>query len=87
MKCDLCGGQPMCVSFCPPRPENSLPHLPLRRQSCLQYVPSYQVGRTRIALSLAMGKPSRMPTVRIDKRYQLAYRDPKGPGHPGKVSG
>lgn len=38
LKCDLCGGDPVCVKYCPPRPENSLPHLPYPKQSCLQYV-------------------------------------------------
>lgn len=45
LKCDLCGGDPLCVKYCPPRPENSLPSLPFPRQSCLQFVESYRVAR------------------------------------------
>lgn len=47
LKCDLCGGDPLCVRYCPPRPENSLPHLPLPEQSCLQYTPFYTVNGDR----------------------------------------
>lgn len=39
LKCDLCRGEPVCTKFCPPRPEHSLPHLDLPKQSCLQYSP------------------------------------------------
>lgn len=38
LKCDLCGGDPTCVKYCPSRPENSLPHLNFPEQSCLQFV-------------------------------------------------
>lgn len=38
LKCDLCGGDPACVKYCPPRPAESLPHLPFSRQSSLQYI-------------------------------------------------
>lgn len=38
LKCDLCDGDPVCVKHCPYTPENSLPHLPYPRQSCLKYV-------------------------------------------------
>ena len=37
LKCDLCGGEPVCVKYCPPRPGYLFPHLPLPKQSCLQY--------------------------------------------------
>jgi Fe-S-cluster-containing hydrogenase component 2 len=47
LKCDLCGGDPLCVRYCPPRPESSLPQLPLREQSCLQYAPFYSVNDER----------------------------------------
>lgn len=72
LKCDLCQGDPMCVSSCPPRPENSLPHLPLPRQSCLQYVPHYMVGRNSILVMLERGRPKRAPSAQLEKRYQLA---------------
>lgn len=38
LKCDLCGGDPVCVKHCPYTPENIMPHLPYPRQSCLKYV-------------------------------------------------
>lgn len=38
LKCDLCGGNPVCVKYCPPRP------LPPPEQSCLQYVEPHTVG-------------------------------------------
>jgi Fe-S-cluster-containing hydrogenase component 2 len=38
LKCDLCGGDPLCVKYCPERPENSLPHLAYPERSCLEYV-------------------------------------------------
>lgn len=39
LKCDLCGGDPVCVKFCPLRPEYDLPGVKLPKQSCLQYSP------------------------------------------------
>jgi Fe-S-cluster-containing hydrogenase component 2 len=49
-KCDLCGGDPLCVRYCPPRPLNSLPNLTLPEQSCLQYTAwhSYNDSRTSV---------------------------------------
>ena len=38
LKCDLCGGDPMCVKHCPPRPEESLPKDAVTGRSCLQYL-------------------------------------------------
>lgn len=37
LKCDLCGGDPVCVRYCPPRP------LPMPEESCLQYVEPHTV--------------------------------------------
>lgn len=37
LKCDLCGGNPQCVKYCYPRPENNFPHLPSTEEACLQY--------------------------------------------------
>lgn len=37
LKCDLCGGDPQCVKYCPTRPSHSLPRLPYEEQACLQY--------------------------------------------------
>jgi carbon-monoxide dehydrogenase iron sulfur subunit len=45
LKCDLCEGDPVCVKYCPPRPEHSLPHLPWPAQSCLQYSESHSAGK------------------------------------------
>ena len=47
LKCDLCGGTPTCVKYCPPRPGHSLPHLAWPEQSCLQYMEGHMVGRNR----------------------------------------
>ncbi len=38
LKCDLCDGDPICVKYCPYRPEYSMAALPFPRQSCLQFV-------------------------------------------------
>ncbi len=45
LKCDLCGADPVCVKYCPPRPEHSLPHLPWSEQSCLQYIEPHMVSK------------------------------------------
>lgn len=46
LKCDLCGGDPVCVRYCPPRPENLQARPPIAGgQSCLQYAEHYRVGR------------------------------------------
>ncbi len=37
LKCDLCGGNPQCVKYCYPRPENNFPHLPSTEEACLRY--------------------------------------------------
>ncbi len=38
LKCDLCGGDPVCAKYCPPRPQDQFPHTPYPRTSCLEYV-------------------------------------------------
>ena len=38
LKCDLCGGDPVCVKYCPKQPGYRFPHLPWPTQSCLQYI-------------------------------------------------
>ena len=38
LKCDLCGGDPVCIKHCSPRPERSLPLFPYPKASCLEYV-------------------------------------------------
>lgn len=45
LKCDLCGGDPVCVRYCPTRPADSLPHLSHPEQSCLQYKAFHEVGK------------------------------------------
>jgi len=47
LTCDLCGGEPTCVKYCPSRPDHSLPHLDFPAQSCLQYVEGKNVEDTR----------------------------------------
>lgn len=39
LKCDLCGGDPLCAKYCFPRPADLFPHLPSSDQSCLRYEP------------------------------------------------
>ncbi len=52
LKCDLCGGDPVCVKYCPPRPGYSFPHLPWPTQSCLQYIePSKITVNKRLTLA------------------------------------
>ena len=45
LKCDLCGGDPLCVRHCPTRPLESLPYKPPSEQSCLQYKEFYRVPK------------------------------------------
>jgi carbon-monoxide dehydrogenase iron sulfur subunit len=37
LKCDMCGGDPVCVRYCPKRPADSLPHLHHPEQACLEF--------------------------------------------------
>ena len=37
LKCDLCGGNPLCVKYCYPRPEGNFPHFPSTEEACLVY--------------------------------------------------
>lgn len=48
LKCDLCGGDPVCVKFCEIRPEEPLPHLLYPAASCLEYVEPHRVTRKRL---------------------------------------
>lgn len=48
LKCDLCGGDPVCVKYCPARPADQFPHMPYPRTSCLEYVEPHRVTRKRI---------------------------------------
>lgn len=48
LKCDLCGGDPVCVKYCPPRPEQQFPHSPYPKASCLEYVEPHRVTRKKI---------------------------------------
>jgi len=45
LKCDLCGGDPVCVRYCPSRPEQQFPHMPYPQTSCLEYVEPHRVTR------------------------------------------
>jgi len=38
LKCDLCGGDPLCVKYCPTRPENGVPSLVRPGERCLEYI-------------------------------------------------
>jgi len=59
LKCDLCGGDPMCVKYCPATPANSSPYLPYPRASCLEYIePHTAMENVRLA-QIARSKQSR----------------------------
>lgn len=45
LKCDLCGGDPVCVRYCPPKPVDEQKGAPSARRSCLQFVEPHQVDR------------------------------------------
>lgn len=45
LKCDLCGGEPQCVKYCPPRPAHVPPQPTSSEQSCLQYVERRKKGK------------------------------------------
>jgi len=46
-KCDLCDGDPLCVKYCPDRPENYSPRQPFPRAKTLEYVPPHQATRLK----------------------------------------
>ena len=48
LKCDLCGGAPTCVKYCPPRPEQQFPHLPYPEVSALEYAEPRRVTREKV---------------------------------------
>lgn len=50
LKCDLCGGDPLCVRYCPTRPANSLPHLSHPEQSCLQFKGFHEVSKPKLTV-------------------------------------
>lgn len=45
LKCDLCGGNPVCVKYCPPRPAAQFPSLPYPEASCLEYIEPHKATR------------------------------------------
>jgi carbon-monoxide dehydrogenase iron sulfur subunit len=49
LKCDLCSGDPQCVKYCPPRPENHFPHAQYPRTSCLEYVDPLKITRKKLS--------------------------------------
>ena len=52
LKCDLCNGDPLCVKYCPDRPENLNPRRPFPRGKALEYVVPHQATRMkRLALA------------------------------------
>ena len=48
LKCDLCGGDPLCVRHCPTRPLEGPADVPPSEQSCLQFNEFHKVGREKI---------------------------------------
>jgi Fe-S-cluster-containing hydrogenase component 2 len=57
LKCDLCGGNPACVSVCQDRPEFHPPHWPGGKVSALGFVEAEEA--TRIKRLLALRSPQR----------------------------
>ena len=47
LKCDLCGGDPVCVKYCPSVPGYLFPHTPWPTQSCLQYIESSKITKNK----------------------------------------
>ena len=45
LKCDLCGGEPLCAKYCPVRPDHQSHYLSYPRASCLEYVEPDKVTR------------------------------------------
>ena len=45
LKCDLCGGDPVCVRYCPPKPIPDSDGASSSYLSCLQYIESRRVNR------------------------------------------
>ena len=52
IKCDLCDGDPKCVQFCKPRPENSSTFMANPRASALQYVEPIWATRTKRTIQI-----------------------------------
>ncbi len=46
LKCDLCGGNPLCAEHCPPV-GHLYPHQPRPAQSCLQYIEAHKVTKNK----------------------------------------
>ncbi|MDO8490887.1 MAG: 4Fe-4S dicluster domain-containing protein [Dehalococcoidia bacterium] len=46
LKCDLCGGNPLCAEYCPPV-GHLYPHMPRPAQSCLQFVEASRVTKNK----------------------------------------
>jgi Fe-S-cluster-containing hydrogenase component 2 len=53
--CDLCNGDPMCVKFCKPRPENTCTYLSNPKASALEYleITALPVTTRRTQLNIA----------------------------------
>ena len=45
LKCDLCEGVPVCVKYCPTRPDHQFPHLLYGRASALEYVEPHRMTK------------------------------------------
>ena len=45
LKCDLCGGSPVCVIYCQDRPEKQFSQLRYPKASCLEYVEPHRMTR------------------------------------------
>ncbi|MBI4594972.1 MAG: 4Fe-4S dicluster domain-containing protein [Candidatus Tectomicrobia bacterium] len=51
LKCDLCGGNPVCVQFCSKRPKNTVPKYPNPPGAkALNFLPPFQISTTCLKL-------------------------------------
>lgn len=55
LKCDLCGGDPMCVKVCGERPEAPFPHLSYPAASCLEYVEPHKRTKKKVTILAERG--------------------------------
>ena len=47
LKCDLCGGEPVCAKYCSEVPGGRYPLMPSSTQSCLQYIDAGKIAKNK----------------------------------------
>jgi carbon-monoxide dehydrogenase iron sulfur subunit len=55
LKCDLCEGDPKCARYCPSIPGGRYPTLPLKTQSCLQYIEPIDFSKNKKSMLAKRG--------------------------------